>query len=79
MGIGAMEVTKPYKFIRFGAGEVTKPYIICRVWGPRLLANTLVKEEGWRTLGPLWASSVEGLWLRSEAVRQDGSVQNRLH
>ncbi len=26
MGIGAIDVTKPYKFIGFGSIDVTKPY-----------------------------------------------------
>jgi len=32
---GAIYVTKPYKFIRFGAIYVTKPYEIYEAWGPR--------------------------------------------
>ena len=32
-GFGAMDVTKPYKFIRFGAMDVTKAYKFIKFWG----------------------------------------------
>ncbi len=34
-----MEFTKPYKFIGLGAMEVTKPYKIYKVWGTWMSPN----------------------------------------
>ncbi len=33
MRFWAMDVTKPYKFIGFGAMDVTKPYNVYEIWG----------------------------------------------
>ncbi len=62
IGVGAMDVTKPYKFIGFGAMDVTEPYKFigfgARGWAPEEAGNCMAS---WlvlvrRSLSPAAAS-----------------------